>query len=1300
MNIISSELLALTGILYICLLFYIAWRGDRRLPGGQTYKANSGLIYSLSLAVYCSSWTFFGAVGTASTRGWDFFAIYLGPILLFLFGHRLIQRIILISKQQSITSISDFVSSRYGKSRNIAVLVTCIAVIGSLPYISLQLQATSMAFHTMTSDMPLAEVTANGSFLSDTAFLTAIALAVFTILFGTRHLNATEHHRGMIQAIAFESVVKLLAILAVGYFCYRLLMDSPDLLNPDWPGIQAVASGVDTEWSRVDFFVRMLLSMGAILFLPRQFQVTVVEADSHTQMETARWMLPAYLMLVSLVVLPIAIAGNYFLPGGANADLYVLSLPLSQDQNALATLVFIGGLSAATGMVIVAAISLSTMVCNDIVMPMLLNIRSLEILQRHDLNRIILTIRRIVIVVLMLSSYGYYRIADTSQGLANFGLLSFAAIIQFAPAALIGLYWQRANRRGAWTGLTLGFVAWLYCLLLPNFAGSERLDLIFATASWLHPEHLLGIQGLSPLAHGVFWSLALNIGGLILGSLRFDPSLLDKIQASLFVHTGEEREARAVARPRNSYASILDARTLCESILGQAKTREVFAGVLNPEMPSQAKRPVDRALVQRIEKAIAGVIGASSARHVVAKTLLGEDFSAEDMMVLMDETTEAMRFSRELLQAGFENISQGISVIDRDQKLVAWNTPYVELFDYPPDFLYIGMPVEDVIRFNAARGECGPGEVEQQVSRRMGHLRNGNPHSFERHRRDGRFIKSQGNPMPDGGFVTSYTDITDQKRNEQALLESEQNIRFYTDNLPLMLCFVDKHRRIQFSNKAYNLAVGLSREEITGSTVEEIFGEDYQAVRAAHVDRVLSGHVARFTIRHEEDDGVVTHYLVNYIPQFDDDEAVNGYFCFYQDITQNVAAEDLLRKVNEELEARVAERTLDLEQVNQKLQDATEGKTRFLAAASHDLLQPINAARLFNQSIRETSIDEDVEVAGLADKVDRSLVSADKLLRALLDISKLDAGSMTPEIKQFDIHDLLREIELEMAPIAAKKSLTLKVRKQHISVQSDQRLLRSMIQNFISNAIRYTDQGGVLVGCRRRGRQLEVQVYDSGIGIEEKDQGLIFREFHRLQKHDDSLADKGLGLGLAISSRLSQILGHPINLRSEPGRGSRFSVTVPMGSSNVIPYPERRQWSPTGNLNGLHVLCLENVEEVLEATTILLKRWGCDVTPCRSLAAANEAMDANNIHAVIADYSLDDDEFGLDLLVSARQRGWAGTGIMVTAEQDPEIRRRTREAGFHFLPKPVDPSSLRTLLKRARQALLDDGDQVVTGPGS
>ena len=490
MRTLPTELIAFIAIAYISILFFIAYRGDQKSENGYIAR-NRVLIYSLSLAVYCSSWTFFGAVGSAASTGWDFFAIYLGPILVFIFGYKFIQRIIIISKQHSITSVSDFLSSRYGKSRSIAILVTFIAVIGSLPYISLQLHAISISFSTLTiPEYRATQIALSSSIWSDTAFYGALILALFAILFGTRHLSATEHHRGMVSAIAFESIVKLVAMLLVGVYAVQLLSAQFD----DWQQIILQPSELtsigtkNSNFSWSDFGTKLLLSMGAIMLLPRQFQVTVVEAEDHRQVTQARWLLPLYLLLISLVVVPVSLAGLIFLPASSNADMFVLHLAQQDSKFLLATLAFVGGISAATGMVIVASISLSTMVCNDVVMPLLIRSKLFNIKEKPDLSQVILSIRRITIILLLLSSYGYFRLSDNNQQLANMGLLSFAAIMQLAPAFIAAIYWQQANQRGVILGLCIGFITWAYCLLMPNFVPTPALDYFFAQIGWLHPQ--------------------------------------------------------------------------------------------------------------------------------------------------------------------------------------------------------------------------------------------------------------------------------------------------------------------------------------------------------------------------------------------------------------------------------------------------------------------------------------------------------------------------------------------------------------------------------------------------------------------------------------------------------------------------------------------------------------------------------------------------------------------------------------------------------------------------------------------
>ncbi len=1284
MRTLPTELIAFIAIAYVSVLFFIAYRGDQKSESGF-YARNKHIIYSLSLAVYCSSWTFFGAVGSAARSGWDFFAIYLGPILVFVFGYKVIQRIIIISKQYSITSISDFLSSRYGKSRHIAVLVTFIAVIGSLPYISLQLHAISMGFTTLTTLPNSVEYFRSvDSIWSDTAFWGALILALFSILFGTRHLSATEHHRGMMNAIAFESIVKLVAILLVGLYATQLLFS-----NFEWQQIlrqpfelTSIASA-SSRFSWTDFSTKLLLSMSAIMLLPRQFQVTVVEAEDHQQMKSARWILPLYLLLISLLVVPIALAGLMLLPNSNNADFFVLHLPQQNSAFSLAMIAFVGGISAATGMVIVASISLATMVCNDVVMPLLIRTKVIDIQKRPDLSQLILTIRRISILLIMLSSYGYFRLSGNNQQLANMGLLSFAAIIQFAPAMIAALYWKRANQRGVLLGLSIGFLVWAYCLLMPNFVSIQTLDEAFARLSWLHPHHLFNIPFQASLTHGVFWSLLFNTAALIIGSIRYVPSMLDKIQASIFSHTYAEHEALAHGTDFAVNATIGNARVLCESIIGHGPTTQLFKQVeTQTQQHFSDSDTVNRKLIESIERAIAGVIGASSARHIITTQLLGEDMSAEDLFVMMDETSQALRFNQDVLQASFENISQGISVVDKNLNLVAWNSRYQAMFDYPEELLQIGMPIEKLIRFNAARGDCGTGELNALVERRLMHLRTGSAYSSERKRR-GAYIKMYGNPIPGGGFVTSFTDITEQKNIEQALRSSESRIRLYTDNLPLMLCYIGSDEHVHFSNKAYNQFLGMNREQIQNLPVTELFKDQQFHDREGHIQQALRGELTEFRCSQQNSSGESTYYQVNYIPQFAEDKSVKGFLAIYQDITQSVEASDLLRKTNELLEERVAERTHDLEDLNRELKAVTKSKTRFLAAASHDLLQPINAARLFTNSLidqPEPQADHDQK---LLRKVDSSLVSADKLLRALLDISKLDTGTLSPDIQNFQIDELMQDLRTELSPLADRKGLDIRFLSCSASISSDKALLRSIVQNLITNAIRYTQQGRIRIGCRRQGNDITIQVYDTGTGISDAHIDDIFNEFHRIQNPADD-EKQGLGLGLAITKRLAEILDHPLKVSSTPGTGSLFSITVPRYYGNVVSMNKPRAWLPSGNLQGMTVLYLENSADSLEAMSALLNNWGCEVIACPGYHQAVDALQKENasIDMILADYRLDETQNGLDFLNFAAAQDESITGVLVTAEQDIAIKNTALENGHIFLAKPVEPAALRGILTR------------------
>ncbi|MGB0468019.1 MAG: PAS-domain containing protein, partial [Pontibacterium sp.] len=1001
---LSGWTVIMISLAYVGLLFGIAYYGDKTTAPGRLGKQ---VIYALSLAVYCSSWTFYGAVGRASTSGWEFLSTYLGPVLVFMFGWQLIEKIMLVSKQQNITSISDFISSRYGKSQALAVLVTVIAVMGTIPYIAMQLKAVAISFSAITagSDTSLGQG-------SDTALFVALLMAIFAILFGTRHIDATEHHEGLVLAVAFESIIKLTAFLAVGIFVSYEIFDGP---APMIAQIQEQLSSNQNFGSLLQdsFLVETLLACAAVICLPRQFQVTIVETTDTGNLRLARWLFPLYMALLALFVLPISTAGlTYFDEYSAvDADTFVLLLPLAEGQYTLATFAFIGGLSAATSMVIVASIALATMVCNDIVMPLLFRISWLNLSKSKDLGALLLKVRRITIMCLMLLAYFYYRILGDQGSLASFGLLAFVAVIQFLPAIVGGIFWKTGSRSGVLAGMGSGFILWIYTLVIPtmidgNLIHADFLANGFMSLSWLKPTALFGITGLDPLTHGVMWSLLANISLYILISRYSDLRLVDRIQASAFVDI-YNKDLPETAR-QYGHVTVGDLQILTERFLGISRTQHAFTGfaLQRDEEPPLSGDKATAELIQFTERLLAGVIGASSARIVLSSILRGRDMQIGDVVTIVDEASQALRFNRSLLQSTIENISLGISVVDQQMRLVAWNRPYVEMFDYPEGLICVGRPIDEVFRHNAMKGEYGPGDNETQVKKRLAVLSSGEPHSYERFRPDGTVLDVRGNPMPNGGYVNTYMDITQHKEIEEALRESEQNIRIYTDNVPVLIAYLDPDRRYLFVNKAYAKTFRLDRQHIAGQSCAKVLPPSQYEQRAPYIREVLTGKRQKFETTLPSEDNTPRYAEVTYIPHIGEYGDVLGYFTLYQDITERRMAEQALQETNETLEQRVKERTHALSVVNKELRKentirslmedelrqaksdadaANLGKTRFLASASHDLLQPLNAARLFSSALAQQSHSN--ETRQLVDNLDGSLKAAEELITAILDIS-------------------------------------------------------------------------------------------------------------------------------------------------------------------------------------------------------------------------------------------------------------------------------------------------------------------------
>ena len=648
---ISGTTVIAVSLLYLLVLFAIAAIADRRAAAGRSLIGNAW-VYALSLAVYCTAWTYFGSVGRAAAGGVWFLPIYLGPMLAMLVAWLVVRKMIRIAALYRITSIADFIASRYGKSPAVAAVVTLITVIGLLPYIALQLKAVSVGYDVLTSGAarPVSAVPV----WQDGTLAVALALAAFTILFGTRHLDSAEKHEGMVAAIAFESVVKLCAFLAVGLFVTYGLFDG---LADIWDRAQALPGigelmrlGPEGSFRGPEWFTLTALSGLSVLLLPRQFQVMVVECKDERHLKRATWVFPAYLLAINVFVLPLALGGLVLFGRSANAEAFVLTLPLAADMPALAVFAYVGGLSAATGMLIVETIAVSTMVCNDLVMPALLRHPRFGAGAKGDLAGLILNIRRTAILAILLLGYLYFRVAGEAYALVSIGLISFAAVAQFAPALLIGLYWRGGTRTGALGGLIGGFLVWAYTLMLPSVAKSGWIDATILTdgpagLALLAPEGLLGLTGLDPLSHALFWSLLVNLGLYVGLSLWRTPSGREASQALLFVDVFTRGRSDGTAAPVfwRGRARHDDLMALAIRFLGPEAARSLAggrAGLPGPE--------ADARLVDLVERRLAGVVGSASARVLVASVADEAPLGIADVAQILEEASQLRVYARAL----------------------------------------------------------------------------------------------------------------------------------------------------------------------------------------------------------------------------------------------------------------------------------------------------------------------------------------------------------------------------------------------------------------------------------------------------------------------------------------------------------------------------------------------------------------------------------------------------------------------------------------------------------------------------
>ena len=1101
---LSFWTVALASLLWLALMFGTALYGERH----PTLLARHWRhVYSLSLAVHCTSWTFYGTVTQAARYGWPLPPTFLGAILFYGLAVAFMVRLVKLARETNATSLADLIATRLGKDAWLAATVTLVAALGLIPYIALQLKAIAMSFATLTVDA--GEVAVAVPVWRDSALYVALAMALFAMLFGTRRASAAEHNRGLVLAMAFESLFKLVAMLTLGAFVWFSLDSLPAAAVPATP-LEPVGG----------FAPLVLLGALAMFILPHQFHVAVVECRDDRDVRTARWQFPLYLVLIALPALPLARAGTALLGDSIPSDMYALALPFSQGNRGVALFAFLGGLSAATGMVVVSTLTLSLMIGNHWFAPGLL--RSAWSRDKGgDRRGDLLLLRRAGIVVIMLLAWAYSRLDSGSEALADIGAVSFSALATLAPALGFAVWRPQTPPRAAIIGIVAAFATWAWVILVPMVAlisGNEPAWIQQGPfdQAWLSPHGLFGLTGWSPLGRGVGTSLFMGIAMTLLAmTLRRD-----------------------TPHPAGGNLDRQSLRDAGLRFLARERVEQLLEG-------APANGPVSAVTESRLERELSAVLGSASAR-LLLNAARRESGELDAVAAIVGEVSQDLRFNQQVLEAALQNMSQGISVVDSEQRLVAWNRRYAELFGFPEELLQVGQPIAELTRW-ALRRMPHRGSDEGALQRRMGYMRAGTPHLTERVFPDGSIVEIRGNPMPGGGFVATYTDVT-------ASRQAERN----------------------------------------------------------------------------------------------------------------------LKQVNETLEQRVVERTELLENAKREAEHANDAKSRFLTAIGHDLLQPLHAAHLFTDALSQ-QLPEAGQRQSLQ-QIRGALDSTTDLLTGLLDMSRLEAGGLVPEPRDFPLVEVLEPLVSEFRVLAGEHGLAFTYVPTRVWVHSDPQLLRRILQNFLANAVRYTPSGGILLGVRRTGKEVRVEVHDTGPGIDPAQQQMIFEEFRR----GEGASGQGLGLGLSIADRIAHLLDAPLSLRSSPGSGASFAVTLPRVAARAsAPHGVSRS-----GLSGRRVLALDNDAAAVEGLRQVLSGWGCVVHVAGDGAQAEKIMGERQVDVWLFDFHLDNDDTGLAVAQRLAASHGARPCLILSADHTEAVRQAVQEADLLLMAKPVRPLALKSVLDR------------------
>ena len=1168
----ANWLLVSVSIGYIGLLFLIAYLGGKYR---NKLKPNQqSIIYALSLGVYCTSWGFLGTTAQAANNSFTYNSVYLAPILLFIFAWPFIQRIIKTSLKLKITSIADLLSARFGKSQSLAIIITLVALIGTMPYIALQLKAIIYSYQILqeTSDLPIWQI----------GLVVSIILGVFTIIFGVRTIDITERHPGVMIAIAFESLIKLIAFLLVSLFVCFVLYDSPLHIWELSKNTISLEEQFSTN-SLVELFGLLIIGISAFLCFPRQFQVMFVEIKEQKISTSARWMLPLYILVFTFFAGPLGLAGNLTYGDSLPSDAYVLFLPAYNGQLWLSLFAFLGAVSAGSSMVIVSTIALSTMLSNEIVFPLMFKHSNK---QHHDFNHFqkqLLLIRKALVLLVIFLSYGLLLLSPPGT-LSSLGEAAFGAIAQIGPALFVAFYWRRATLSGVLAGISSGFMVWTVFNLLPQLG-------IY--------DHPLAATDLPKTTVITLIALLINIITLWIVSLATRQSIREQMQSKFFYKTEKKTQSNFPVQPK---VDIAELKFLMTRFIGKEKADECFKEFysLYSLHHSKSNKEQNEALLFHTENTLARVLGSASAKLVTSLATNGRGMAFDQVAKLVeDNSNQQLEFSRTVLQSAIENVSEGISVIDSELNLVAWNRRYLDIFNYPDDFIYIGCPISQLIHFNLSQQGYFAKDINLQVTKRIKFIKEGSRHNSEYKLKNGKTIHIEGSPIPGGGFVMIFSDITKYRQTEKVLKDEN----------------TDLESRVRY--------------------------------RTAE-----------------------------------------------------------LEQANKEL----AQANSELAQAQAKAEQAHIKKSQYLKACSHDLLQPLSAARLFSSAITlspRVSREERDQIK----QIDNSLEIANSLLLDLNEIARIESGNITPTIAPVEIKHLFSMLTSEFNALTTEYEVDFHFKTSKLYIASDITLLSRIVQNFLSNAFRYahsldnTNNSKVLLGCRRQGNELSIQVFDNGPGIPANKQKQVFEQFTQLNS-TNAIGPKGLGLGLNIAQSLACILKHKIDLKSKPNHGCLFSVNVPICQA---PVRSQENFPPASmSLQGVGVLCIDNEHAILSGMEKLLSAWQCHVFTASNAQQAKDiyTRHEDEIDILLVDFQLTghqdkDEQFspkvltnkkhkspylsgninGIELIEQLRTMShYSLPAILITATTDNNLMTLAKQSDIGYLRKIIKPIALRSLM--------------------